>query len=412
MKMNLFVAIVALGALEVVTASVHLKGGFLKGHYSDLPDLDEVPVPELDDLPEHLPVQWPAESQLPLSVQYLLAFTWIILLSSIPLLLPVMERHPPTRTQMSVGGAMLVVVIGGFYLFTHVILFQSGHFKTIRTLTSVECIYFMAQVITTVGYGDITPAKSFGQVFVAMYVLGALFIIAMLISDLIVHMMTVYEEHKETQRAKRLAIISRYSPVAAQRHPAGRDPLAESHLEQEVDAISMMLKRDEPSVRPLLAAFLIFLALDVCWIIFFSSYPGEDKTLFQASYMSVITLSTVGFGWFTPVTEAGMIFASFWMLFGSAALVAVIGEFTELMVKLHEFEKPDAEWKEAAMANLREISSGRKFVTELEFLCFGLVEMKCVDKDDLDDILEDFSEMNPKNGNVSRQYIEQLLSKA
>ena len=99
---------------------------------------------------------------------------------------------------------------------------------------------------------------------------------------------------------------------------------------------------------------------------------GEDKTLFQASYMSVITLSTVGLGSFTPLTEAGMIFSSFWFLFGSAALLAVVGEFTELMVKLHEFEKPDAEWKKAAMANLQEISSGRKVVTELEFLCFGL----------------------------------------
>merc|ERR1711981_162639 len=80
---------------------------------------------------------------------------------------------------------MSVVFFGGLYLFTNIILFQSVHFKKIRPLTIVECMYFMSQVITTVGYGDITPAKVRGQVFVGLYVLGAMFIISMVVSDVV-----------------------------------------------------------------------------------------------------------------------------------------------------------------------------------------------------------------------------------
>merc|ERR1719506_2551385 len=103
--------------------------------------------------------------------------------------MPIVNREMPSKTQKTVAGLMLVTVWGGYLLFTNIILFQSIHFKRIRPLTTIECTYFMSQVITTVGYGDITPAKPRGQVFVGMYVLMSLFVIAMLVSDLVAHVM-------------------------------------------------------------------------------------------------------------------------------------------------------------------------------------------------------------------------------
>merc|ERR1719263_1434968 len=79
--------------------------------------------------------------------------------------------------------------------------------------------------------------------------------------------------------------------------------------------------------------------IDITWICFFVLYPGEGKTWMEAAYMSLITLSTVGFGFFTPITEGGMIFGAFMMLFGTAALVNVISNFTALMVKMKNYER-------------------------------------------------------------------------
>merc|ERR1719440_2645530 len=119
------------------------------------------------------------------------------MMASLPFAIPILDKKEVTSTQKCVGMSMLVVLFGGLYLFTQVILFQSIHFDSIRPLTFIECIYFMSQVITTVGYGDITPAKTRGQVFVALYVIGALFIIAMLVSQIVDHMVQMFAESRD-----------------------------------------------------------------------------------------------------------------------------------------------------------------------------------------------------------------------
>jgi len=338
-------------------------------------------------VPQHA-VKWSEKSEVPKWAQFLLGGAWVFMLASIPFIIPIIDKKTVTKTHMTVGSLMLVVVLGGFYLFTNIILFQSIHFDKIRPLTIVECIYFMAQVITTVGYGDITPAKIRGQVFVGMYVLGALFIIAMLVSDLTNHMVEMGAKYKAERAAAR-----------------GQ---AE---ERRTKTLSTLITPEKPSPAALLQALAVFAALDICWVMFFSLHPGEGKTVFQALYMSVITLSSVGFGYFTPVTEAGMIFGAFWMLFGCGALVSVISNFTELMMKLNEWENFRPESKTAAMDMLKGLTKSQDEVTEVEFLKFGLLQLKCVSKDDLVCIQEAFANLNPtKNGTINLKVIQEHLT--
>jgi len=330
---------------------------------------------------------WPEQSSLPKSVQWGLGGLWIAMLASLPFIIPIVDQKPVTKTQVVVGSTMLVVLFGGFYLFTNIILFQSVHFKTIRPLTIVECIYLMSQLITTVGYGDITPAKIRGQVFVGLYVLGALFVIAMVVSDMTKHVVKMAQDYKNKRWA---------GPVEEPATP--RD-------------LGSLIKPPKPPVTPLLLSMAVFAFIDICWIIFFSTYPGEEKTVFQATYMSVITLSTVGLGWFTPLTEAGMIFGAFWMLFGSAALLSVIGNFTELMIKLNQWEQFQEDSKDEAMNSLKFMSKGSDEVTELQFYQFCL-RNSGVSQDCLDHVHEAFETLTPKNGKVNIKKIGQNLEEA
>merc|ERR1719401_1365590 len=166
-------------------------------------------------------VHWSGESKVPKSVQWLLAGCWIGILGLLPLVYSIVDSKPMTKTQKAVGAVMMVTVFGGFWLFTNVIYFQSPHFDRIRPLTIVECIYMMAQVITTVGYGDVTPAKPRGQVFVGLYVLGALFVIAMIISDLTAHVILVARAYRERVHAQR-----------AQADQAGTEARRQESIEQ------------------------------------------------------------------------------------------------------------------------------------------------------------------------------------
>ena len=62
--------------------------------------------------------------------------------------------------------------------------FNFARVGSTRTLTLVEAVYLFAQILTTVGYGDITPAHVGGQVIVGCIVFVAIILIAELISEL------------------------------------------------------------------------------------------------------------------------------------------------------------------------------------------------------------------------------------
>lgn len=349
--------------------------------------------------PPEAPPQWtvkalPAKvSKIPHMVQMLLAFAWIFMLGGVPFILPMTDDRPVTKTQISLAAVTVLVLFGGFYLFTNVILFQSSHFAEQRPLTVVECIYFMAQVITTVGYGDIGPAKTRGQIFVGLYVLFSLFVIAMVVEDFTEHVVRAASEYKKKWRRQETEEIV----LSAREH-------------HDVN-ISALICPQKPSLQGLWNALAVFAFFDITFIMFFSMYPGEEKTMFEATYMSLITLGTVGFGFFTPITEAGMVFNAFWMVAGCGALVCVIGEFTLLMYQLNEYErynKPES--KMGAMESLKEITHGSDKVTALDFLQFCLVESKKVDKDELDNILKVFESLSPKNGSVDMMAIQRATT--
>jgi len=374
-------SLAAYGHAAPLHAGPIAKGGFLR---ADLSSNATIALLALEDSQ----VFEPAE-HIPMALQYFFAGLWICMLGSLPFVMPFVDKKGASKTQIGLGVAMLSVLLGGIYLFTNIILFQSVHFKEVRPLTLVECIYFMAQVITTVGYGDIVPAKPRGQVFVGLYVLGALTVITMLVSDVTDHILKVVQTYKD-QRG--------YTP---------RD--------DRVKDLKSLLIPEKPPITPLLTSLACFAVIDIIWIAFFSLHPGENKTVFQAAYMSVITLSTVGLGYFTPLTEEGMVFGAFFMLLGATALVSVIGNFTELMVKMNLYERFKEESKIEAVANLRMMvkhgKDGTKtpHVGELEFLKFALLQMNALKQKDLDAIQRAFINMKPEKGVVSLQKIQQSL---
>jgi len=330
-------------------------------------------------------IKWSKTSKFSTPVQWFFAVLWIVMLASMPMIIPMISHQQVTKTQMIVGASMMVVLFGGFFLFTNIILFQSAHFDEIRPLTMVECIYFMSQLITTVGYGDIGPAKPRGQMFVTLYVLGALFVIAMVISELVEYLTKIGAEYKHHLHK---SLVSNYE--------APRKP----------DSIHDLLHKDKPSLTPLLLAVAGFVACASAWVLFFSMHPDEGKSVLQATYMSIITLSTVGLGYFTPVTEEGMIFAAFFMLFGTTALVAVVGRFTDYTVQLHEWENCHGGSKSQSVRDLKEMVSGSDKCNELQFMKFALMQNGTVSEEEFEDIARAFQNLIPKSGEVKVGDIE------
>jgi len=253
---------------------------------------------------------------------YVSALFFVVLIGSLPLLLNVLGESV-SKVHIAESVCLYVWLFGGLYLFTHVILFQSPHFHgEIRTLDLRESIYFFAQIVTTVGYGDITPARPRGRIFVGVSVLFSISLVAKMMSSVSSMVHTKVE-----------GVLK-----------AGASDETPRNAREEEDHHRRVLW---DAFQPVLTAGSIWLSFVVAGTCFFHLAPGEGKTLTEGVYMSMITLSSVGFGVFTPVTKAGMVFASYWMIGGCAALVSTIGAYIAFSDSVKNIE---LEHKQRALA--------------------------------------------------------------
>jgi len=322
---------------------------------------------------------WDETTKLDVGTSVAIASVWILMLMSMPAWIRYLSGQPFTKTQWLVAVVMWGAVFGGMYSFTNVVEFQSAHFKQVRVLTLVECIYLMSQVITTVGYGDITPAHGPGQVYVGFYVLCSLFVIAMLVSDMVALIMNTVQSFQEKLMKKEHVEINYNLKGKAKANAASA----------RKGKKMVVAKAQMPSFAPVAYSFGMYATFAITWILFFHYYPGEGKTWLQAIYMSVITLSTVGFGAFTPNTTWGMVFASFWMIFGSAALVSVVTSFTDYTMKMQEYERFDPEATHKAIQEFKD-KHNHPDMTETQFIRFTLVQQGIALEGDVNAVLASF----------------------
>ena len=61
----------------------------------------------------------------------------------------------------------------------------------------------------------------------------------------------------------------------------------------------------------------------------------EGYTLFDAFYMTLITITTVGYQEVRPLNQAGRIFNSFLIFFGVSAMFFAVGAMTQTIIELN-----------------------------------------------------------------------------
>jgi len=364
---------------------------------SGLTTTESAAAPETtrNDYNEETPIIWLDKSELPVSVECAIAFAWICMVASMPLVVIYMDGKNITQSQI-ISFAIMWVILGiGVYLFNQILVFQSVHFQTQRSLTIVECVYLMSQIITTVGYGDITPANSTGQIFVAVYVIFALLIIANVVSEVVDQISGHAAEYAKDLEQVTAKLVS-------------------TPREQQQESAKTWISKDPPPLpwNSFLSSLGVYGFFCVIGTLFFVNYPGENKTVLQGVYMSVITLSTVGFGAVTPVTEGGKVFGAFWMLFGSAALVGVVGSFSSLCIMAKQRE----EWDPAAEAQEKR-DAFMRFPEELDgysFMKFGLsVQHKMLSSTEFATLEKAFRHLGPAvDGTIGKEDARRFLDLA
>lgn len=312
---------------------------------------------------------------------------WLVMVGSIPIVIACVESHL-TWADFVQGAFLLVWLCGGVFACCSKVEFR-GSWDGFRCLTVTETIYWMAQVITTVGYGDIVPAHKKGQLFVAVFVLVTMVIIADMVGTAAV---IVFDRMIKRQD---VGTLSRQGKLVAQ-SDSNRLPLQE-----------------------FLQAILVFAGFVVLGALVYSNIPGEDKTLFESAYMGIITLSTVGFGTFTAKTEGGMAFGAFWMIFGVTALLRVASSVSELLHAIHERGKPhrlvSKDFGQICDAISIDPHDSQVQIDRTQFLKMVLLRSNVVAREDLEQIKGAFLSFQPgHHGKVDlgaiQQHVKDLTS--
>jgi hypothetical protein len=135
----------------------------------------------------------------------------------------------------------------------------------------------------------------------------------------------------------------------------------------------------------------VFLIAVSIGTLFFYFYPGEDKTLGQAFYLSCVTLTTVGFGAIHPQTQGGCLFATFWMLIGVSCTANMICTLGDSLLK-HRRDLTSTLMKEECLKEMDADGSGK--VDKMEFLRFELVRRGVCKKHDIDNVLAIFGALD------------------
>jgi len=265
--------------------------------------------------------------------------------------------------------------------------------------------YVIVQIVTTIGYGDITVTTEGAKLFMAFYVFFTLLLIASFVTDSLSKLMT----YNENFLRKRLRIV---------------EAKMSDKIEDEQAAKGVWGKYNE-----LASAFAIFWFYAAFGTVFYALYEpcscsygvseiggciegpecsatgGATKTWIDAFYMSIITLTTVGFGDHTPRSYYGRLIGCFWMLFGVVATANMLGKFSALMDYSAKEEKRLKSMSKDIFKRIDADKSGA--LSMMEFRSFALLKFGLITEADMDEIDHIFHAIDKDgSGHLSFEEIE------
>lgn len=237
----------------------------------------------------------------------------------------------------------------------------------------VDSVYLTAQIITTVGYGDLTwTHTTLNMSFFIGFVMFSTFASG--------GIMSAWVDKFMKQRLHDI-YLQLALQAKARRGPLGR----RGSEEPEKDVLQVVSRKKFES------ASLVFFLFVCAGVVLFTLDPVENDSIAEALYSTVITLSTVGFGDQAVLSKTGKLICSIWMVFGTFATANFVAAFVEEMLGT----KQSIRMKELSLNELDAMDAdhdGR--VTPHEFLIYILRKEGLVSDAVLSEIDDNFNALD------------------
>ena len=201
----------------------------------------------------------------------------------------------PKILHLALFGLLVYIIIG-------VTVFTLTHdtFKGKRTVKLVDALYFTVVTLSTIGYGDIIPASNFTKLFTCIFILVGFGFIDVLLNGLVTYVLDMQEEIL-LDDVKFTAFIRNY-----------------------------VINKEKGRMRIRTKVCLALGVVIVCLTIgTFTVHFLEKLSWVDSFYLSVTSVTTVGYGDHAFKTAAGRCFAIVWLLTSTLAVAKAFLYLTE-----------------------------------------------------------------------------------
>mmetsp|Transcript_639 Transcript_639/g.834 ORF Transcript_639/g.834 Transcript_639/m.834 type:complete len:537 (-) Transcript_639:28-1638(-) len=301
----------------------------------------------------------------------------------------------------------------------------------------LDSLYFTIIMLTTIGYGDMSPSTPAGKLFTSLFALGGIVLLGLALG--VVGSQLVEAEVRAAEKARENTSKSIERAFMRKRRGFRRasssgsttscssierpDPATNHNVEENdiLEAIRLV-QQSEGSYT----SKIVFCAKEVvekCWpaicmlrkylssivpifsgalmIAYLESWPWYD-----ALYYTVITATTIGLGDLTPTRDLTKACAIIFIPFAVAAMGYILGQCASLLVQIRREDQEKKLWacnlKVEDIQALDENHEGG--VNELEYIKFMLVAMKKIDAHLFDELHDQFKQLDvTKSGLVTKR---------
>lgn len=205
----------------------------------------------------------------------------------------IVAKPVPSSASLVKQAALLLIV----YLFLGVLIyaFNRDHFSGIETNPVIDAIYFCIVTMCTIGYGDIAPSSAAAKIFACLFVLVGFGFIDILLSGVVNYVLDLQENMILT---------------GIEENSVEGFSVRNYIYDKAKGRMRIRLKVG-------LAIGVVFLCIGVGSVVLFYM---EDLSVIDSFYLSVMSVTTVGYGDRAFKSPQGRLFASIWLLFSTLAV--------------------------------------------------------------------------------------------
>ncbi|EOX93026.1 hypothetical protein QUC31_003943 [Theobroma cacao] len=282
------------------------------------------------------------------------------------------EQRPSSKSAPFIVRQAFVWLV--LYILTGILMYMaSASFKGTETFKPVDALYFIVVTLCTIGYGDIVPDTTFTKLFTCFFILIGFGFIDILLNGLVTYIC-------DRQEAVLLSTVD------------------ENRFNTMVQTYMIDKAKGRMRIRMkvglALAVVVICIAIGTIAVHFL-----ENLDWVNSFYLSVTSVTTVGYGDYAFRTVTGRCFAILWLLVSTLAVARAFLYLTEL--RIDRRNRKIAKWvlqKKMTLGDLVAADLDNDgSISKSEFVIYKLKEMGKIAEKDILQICNQFDALDNSN---------------